>query len=120
MIPSHLYVTRRSDDIERADGRYKTLGKYKGAFIRGLDSNPHWIGQRYMLYIPVENEKDSDGEQKYQRIEIEASKVFISDDTIEVAGFVHVNPETDDPVRFAQDDPTGFYRREWWTQRTTQ
>lgn len=51
--------------------------------------------------------------------EMEGCNVSVNDATVEIEGFVHVNPETGESVRFVQDDPTGFYRREWWTQRRT-
>lgn len=115
-IPKNLAVARRTDDVENVDGRYKDVGVHEGAFIRGLDANSHWIGKRYMLYIPVPGERDSDGDQKYDRVEMEGAEVSVFDGSIELAGFVHVKPDGT-PVRFAQDDHTGFYRREWWTQR---
>lgn len=115
-IPKNLTVTRCIDDLERpADS--KVEGKYDGAFIQQATRNPSaWVGDRFTLYIPVLGELDSEGGQKYDRIEMEGATVTVYDEAVHVAGFVHVKPDGS-PVRFVQDDHTGVYRREWWTQR---
>jgi hypothetical protein len=116
-IPKTLTVTRYTDDVDGLH-RSKLIAAHEGAFVRQLDRNSHWIGTRYMLYVPVDGELDSDGDQQYDRIEMEGVEVAVYDGSIELSGFVHVKADGT-PVRFIADDTTGLYRREWWSQRAT-
>lgn len=113
-IPKNLKVSRRTDSLSE-NLRHEEVGEYEGAFIRALDRNQHWFGARYMLYIPVPGERDEEGEQKYERIEMEGAEVSVGDGFVYVEGFVQVDAEGNH-VRW-MDDHSHRYRREWWTQR---